>query len=273
MYYIIQENLFREYHFNTLTSFLTRYGLEYEIVPYRPFTDDIPVKTDRKDVWFFGSINAGKVFRKRQWNPGIIFNENFDFDVYLEKYGDWLINKDAQIQEVDQIEDWLGGELFIRPTHDTKTFESNIYTRNQWGQYIEEIQENGVIKDVREETKMLYASVKRPIQQEIRCWVVDGKMVTCSQYRIGNRVNMLNLDNAGDIPLFVRDMCKIYQPARAFCLDICLYNDEYRIMELGCINHCGFYDADMSKLIQSLEKTFGDGSSTGILTANDARTS
>jgi hypothetical protein len=255
-----------------LTSFLTRYGLEYEIVPYRPFTDDIPVKTERKDVWFFGSINAGKVFRKRQWNPGIIFNENFDFDVYLKHYGDWLLNKDAKIQEFDHIRDWRAEEYFIRPTHDTKSFESNMYTEEQWNQYVHEVKESGTLGQMRAETKVLYASVKRPIQQEIRCWVLDGKMVTCSQYRIGNRVNMLNLDNAGDIPLFIRDMCKIYTPARAFCMDICLYEDEYRIVELGCINHCGFYDADMSKLIQSLENTFGHGLSTGIPTTDPART-
>lgn len=267
MYYVIQENLFREYNFNNLTTFLTRYSLEYEIIAYRPFTEDIKVKKNVENTWFFGSINAGKVVKGKNWNPGVVFNENFDFDVYLKHYGKWLLNWDAKIQPVDYIPNWETGEYFIRPTHDTKSFPSDFYTPKQWNDYVEECTENGTMEDLRKETKVLYSSIKRPIQQEVRCWVVDGKMVTCSQYRIGNVVNMLNLDNSGDIPLFIRDMCKIYQPAKAFCMDICLYEDKYKIVELGCINHCGFYDADMSKLIQSLEKTFGYGSSTGVFTA------
>lgn len=51
MYYIIQENLFKERHFNTLIDYLKRYGLEYEIIPYRPFTEELIFKTDRKDVY------------------------------------------------------------------------------------------------------------------------------------------------------------------------------------------------------------------------------
>ena len=261
MFYVIQENLFREHHFTTLTNHLYRHGLEYEIVKYIPFVQKLPVLTTRKDVWFFGSINGGKVSEPYGWNPGIIFNENFNFDVYLKQYGDYLLNSDAKIQEVDYVPNWLEGEKFIRPTHDTKSFESNLYTSGQWNKYIEELQEVGgsfTMMKLREETKMLYASPKPDIQQEIRCWVVDGKVVTTSQYRIGRRISMQNMDNNEEVYIFCKDMLKIYQPAKAFVIDICLYNNDWRIMELGCINHCGFYDADMSKLIQSLENTFGN---------------
>lgn len=55
---------------------------------------------------------------------------------------------------------------------------------------------------------------------------------------------------------YARDMARIYCPAKAFVLDICLYQDEYKIVEINCINCSGFYDADMSKLIQALENTF-----------------
>lgn len=259
MYYVIQENLFREYHFNTLIDHLKRYKLDYEIVRYIPFSGDILIKTDRKDIWFFGSVNAGRAAERfnPDWYPGRIHNENFTFEVYLEKYGKHLLNSDGMIQEVDIVPTWFGGEYFVRPTHDTKTFESNIYNSKQWDEYIMEIKGNSTIDIVRKDTKMFYASPKHGIQQEVRCWIVDGKLITASQYRIGKRFNLLNIDNDGDINVFVKDMLKIYQPAKAFVMDVCLYEDEYYILELGCINHCGFYDANMSKLIQALEKTFG----------------
>lgn len=259
MYYVIQENLFREHHFSTLINHLGRNGLEYELVPYRPFLDP-PVKTDRKDVWIFGSINMGFKLQNKDWNPGVIYDANkFNFDMYLKHYGDNLLNSDGETQEFGYIDNWRNVEMFVRPTHDTKTFDSNIYTEDQWNDYVTETRVNQTFEEVRKQTKVFYCSPKSPIQEEIRCWVVDGEMVTCSRYRIGKRVNMLNMDGSDDARIFVKDMCKIYQPARAFVMDICLYQDEYKIVELGCINHCGFYDANMSKLIQSLENTFGNG--------------
>jgi len=83
--------------------------------------------------------------------------------------------------------------------------------------------------------------------------MIDGEPVTISQYKIGSRGNYLNMDHNDEAIIFAKKTAKIYQPDRAYCLDICLYNDEYYIVELGCINHCGFYDANMGKLIDSLE--------------------
>lgn len=257
MYYVIQENLFREYHFNSLIDYLKRYGLEYEIVKYKPFVHEVEVKTERKDVWFFGSINTGMALKHKDWKPGIIYNKNFDFDIYLKKYGENLLNSDGVVEDFGNIIDWELEEYFIRPTRDTKTFESNLYTEKQWDEYIYETIRTGTVNDIVEQTKILYASPKPIIQQEIRCWIIDGEPITMSQYRIGKRFNLLNMDHNEEAYIFAKDMAKIYSPARAFVLDICLYNDEYKIVELGCIHHCGFYDANMSKLIQALEKTFG----------------
>jgi len=103
---------------------------------------------------------------------------------------------------------------------------------------------------------VLVAPLKSNIQQEIRCWIVDGKPVTISQYKIGSRVVYQNHDNNEEAWIFAKDMCKIYCPAKAFVLDICLYQDEYKVVEINCINCSGFYDGDMSKLIQALENTF-----------------
>ncbi len=260
MYYVIQENLFKEYNYSNLVQYLRRHDLKYENIAWRPFVEEIDVKTERQDVWFFGSVSTGMRLRYKRWNPGIIYDENkFNFEMYLTGYGSNLLNWDGRIQDFDYISNWDREEYFIRPTHDTKTFESNLYTRGQWNTYIKETIDNKTMGDVRRETKVFYCTPKPDIQQEIRCWVIDGKVVTCSQYRIGKRIAMLNMDNNEEVFIFVKDMCKLYQPARAFVMDVCLYKDEYKIVELGCIHHCGFYDADMSKLIQSLENTFGHG--------------
>lgn len=256
MYYVIQENLFKEYHFNTLIDHLKRYKLEYELISYRPFISEVSVKTDRKDVWFFGSVNAAMKLSHKDWNPGIMYNDKHDFDVYLEKYGDYLVNWDARIKDFGHL---FSSEFpyFIRPTRDTKIFESKVYNYEEWNDYIDETVQTGTFKEISEQTKFLYCKPKE-LQQEIRCWIIDGEPVTMSQYKIGRRVNFLNMDNNQEAYIFAKQMAKIFSPSRAFVLDICLHNDDYKIVEINCINMSGFYDGNMSKLIQSLENTFNE---------------
>lgn len=260
MYYVIQENLFQEYNYKNLIVYLDKHNLSYETVRYRPFTNELNVKTDRKDVFLFGSINAGKVAEAYGWNPGHLINDNFDFEMYMEKYKDNMLNSDADIMS---IEDWevessnvAANEFFARPTKDTKSFSGQTFTLGQWKHWLKELTDSNIKQGLSEETKVLFAPIKSPIQQEIRCWIVKGKPVTISQYKIGNRANFLNMDNNEEAVLFATQMAKLYSPAQAFCLDICLYEDEYKIVELGCINHCGFYDANMGKIIQALEELY-----------------
>lgn len=255
MYYVIQENLFREYGFKALIGHLEKLKamqhfpypdtVGYEIVKYIPFSEQLEVKTERKDVFFFGSSNAGMAAKKKyNWTPGHFINENFTMEKYLPAFGEHMLNSDGKIIDFDE---WVGfPKFFVRPVGDGKEFTGQVFNLYQWQSYIAD---NESLKGV----KIMWASPKTT-QQEIRCWMIDGEPVTISQYKIGSRGNYLNMDHNDEAIIFARKMAKIYQPARAYCLDICLYNDEYYIVELGCINHCGFYDANMGKLIDGLEK-------------------
>lgn len=257
MYYIIQENLFKEYHYKTLVEYLNRYRLEHETIPFRPFTDELVFKTDRKDVFFFGSVNGAAVARKYNWVPGTLYNDSHDFEAYGPKYSKFMLNDDGiVISAGDEVPDSIPYAFFARPTKDTKSFSGQCFTKDSWKEYVSELKATSTLGQLTTETKILVAPLKSNIQQEIRCWIVDGKPVTISQYKIGNRVLYQNHDNNEEAMYFARDMCKLFCPAKAFVLDICLYQDEYKVVEINCINCSGFYDGDMSKLIQALEKAF-----------------
>ena len=257
MYYVIQENLFREYGFKALLAHLN--GLmfqqgdqcktvDWEVVKYIPFSEQLEVKTDRKDVFFFGSSNAGMVAKKKyDWNPGHFINENFTMEKYLPAFKEHMLNCDGYFHSIDRpLEE--RGEYFIRPLGDGKEFTGQIFTSSEWQDYVKGN------TDLQEKCPEVLVASPKITQQEIRCWMIDGEPVTISQYKIGSRGNYLNMDHNDEAIIFARKMAKIFQPARAYCLDICLYNDEYYIVELGCINHCGFYDANMGKLIDGLER-------------------
>lgn len=255
MYYIIQENLFREHHFNTLIEYLKKYNLEYEIIKFRPFTEDLEFKTTRKDVFCFGSVNLAAIAKKYDWNPGSLYNENHDFTVYGPKYGINMLNSDGLVMNVGDTLPDKYKMFFARPTKDTKSFSGQVFTRSAWEDWVKDLDNSSLKQRLTAETQVLIAPLKT-IQQEIRCWIVNGKPVTISQYKIGSRVNMLNMDNNQEAVIFATDMAKLYNPARAYVMDICLFEDEYKIVEINCINCSGFYDLNMSKLLQALEQTF-----------------
>src|ERR1035441_4280949 len=70
MYYIVQENVFREENYENLIISLDRLELDYEIVKLIPFVDDFEFNTDRKDVFPFGAVKMSRISKKYGWYPG-----------------------------------------------------------------------------------------------------------------------------------------------------------------------------------------------------------
>jgi len=257
MFYLVQENTFKEKNYYNLIHHLERLDLEYEVCSFRPFIDEIDFKTERKDIWCFGAYSMIKVAEKYDFYPGCMINSNHDFEVYGKYYKDNLLNFDAKIIEFgDSVPDGEEWDLFFaRPTKDTKMFTAKVYDRDEWTKYIKTSFANETIQEIREMSKVVISSPKN-IQQEIRCWIVGGNVVTISQYKLGSRVTYQNLDHDEEAWNFAQEMADIYQPAKAFVMDICRTEDGIKIVEINCINAAGFYDMNFQKLLMALEEEF-----------------
>lgn len=253
MYYVIQENTFREENYNVLVETLDRYNLPYEIVKVRPFLEDFEFVTDRKDIFCFGSVKMSRLAKKYNWYPGSLLNENHDYRVYSKFYKENLLNYDSVIQRFgDSVEQEI---FFARPCEDTKTFTGRVFTKEQWNDFKFDFFKSGQESSLNENTEIQISSVKQ-VTKEFRFWIVDGKVVTGSLYRNGYWVNYSNIVDEGALE-FCKSMVQIYQLADAFVMDICeVLIDEipkYKIIECGCINSAGFYKANMPKLIEAIE--------------------
>ena len=253
MYYVIQENTFREENYNVLVETLDRYELPYEIVKVRPFIEDFEYKTDRKDVFCFGSVKMSRLAKKYGWYPGSLLNKNHDYRVYSKYYKENLLNYDSKIQKFgDEVNEEL---FFARPCEDNKTFTGKVFNKESWNEFKDNFFKSGQISSLTNDTEIQISSVKQ-LTKEFRFWIVDGKVVTGSLYRNGYWINRSEIVDDGALE-FCQKMVDIYQLAEAFVMDICevLFDDkyEYKIIECGCINSAGFYKANMPKLIESIE--------------------
>ena len=254
MYYIVQENVFKEENYDNLILALDRFQLPYEIVDLLPFVDDFHFETDRKDVFPFGAVKMSRLSRKYGWYPGSQLNENHDYLVYSKYYKENLLNYDSDIINFGDTDFFHKQLFFARPVLDSKIFTGRIFDMGQWEEFRDNQLTNGHSTLLNENTKIQISSVKK-LQNEIRFWIVKGKIVTASQYRLGNRYCLDELveQSAYD---FVNKMVKIFELNETFVMDVCLVNNEYKIVECGCTNSAGLYKSDVQKLIMSLEDAF-----------------
>lgn len=276
MHYVIQENVFREQHYDMLEKSIKRLGLDYTTVRIFPFVDKIVelkhIDPDRnyvvdelpdydpedKNVFVFGAIKLARVAAKLGWSPGSMMNSNHDFLVYKEHYGDNLLNYDSEIRKLVEELKWTPGEVkFIRPTKDTKAFTGALFSETEWKDSVEHNLHNYRTEQFNEETEIQVSSPKN-IYKEIRFWVVGGKIVTGSSYRIGNEViyDEYFEEEAKD---FAQSMVDKFQLAEAFVIDVCLTDKGWKVVECGCINCAGFYKSDLQKTIIALENHFDNG--------------
>ena len=273
MHYIIQENVFREQHYDMLEKSITKLGLNHTTVRVFPFVDkivrleDIPdgpfnvddlpdFNPDTNNVFCFGAIKLARVASQRGWKPGSMMNQNHDFEIYKEHYRENLLNWDSKIQRFSDPVDWLPGETkFFRPTQDTKTFTGKVFAEVEWEDFIYEQLNNGHITTLNKDTQIQVSSVKK-IFKEIRFWVVNGKIITGSQYRLGNQT-LYNELYEPEAEEFAQSMVDKFQLAEAFVIDVCLTDSGWKVVECGCINCAGFYKSDLQKMIMALEDYFG----------------
>src|ERR1700744_6354974 len=99
MHYIVQTDVFRESHYELMIAWLERSESSYEIVTVNPFEEDFEFKTDRKDVWCFGSTKMARIGAKYGWYPGSLYNENHDVEVYGNHYGKHMLSHDGIIMK------------------------------------------------------------------------------------------------------------------------------------------------------------------------------
>lgn len=242
-----------------LIEALSRMDIEYIMVDYVPFDDEnvygLPDDFDRTDVIAYGGqglINYGK---NHGWS-GVFQNDNFAVTAWMAHYGDELLNYDSVVTTIEKANP-KADRLFVRPVHDTKSFSGqlmdweNFYT---WKNSILAIPDD-VFSTITGNTEITIATVKQIIA-EYRLFVVDGKVVTGSEYKRGNTVAYYE-----HVPEYVLEYAKkvisMWEPDLAYCLDIAeVYSDNgsyCKVLEINCINGCGLYASDVYKYANALQ--------------------
>jgi hypothetical protein len=251
--WLLQKNIWKEEKYNQLLELLDRYEIEYKVLNIIPFSDELEEKIDFSKVeMIFGSIKMTDLCRKH--GLPVFYGENFDYKVWGRIFKNTCLNWDSKICRIRDLKLPIDKDVFVRPVLDDKSFSGTVLRA---GDTFDNIQ-FGTSKE-RGDIVIQVAPVKK-IYSESRYFVVGGNIITGSFYRSRGRIEYQNLDVQKIISnsewQFASKMIKKWEPADMFVIDIADTPDGYKIIEFGCIHNCGFYDINLSKLIQAIQEYY-----------------
>lgn len=259
--WVIQNNLIAENDLNELQIACEMIGAEFEEVLIIPFSSELPEFTYNHNNVYYGSTTfMNNLYHQFNGPKGLFYNDyNFRMSHYFTEWGGHMLNYDSEIISVEDFINepttwWLldDKKIFVRPDGDGKEFDGQV----------------GVYEDIK---GMLERTIKYDgplnygtsivvgeafnIHKEWRLYIVGGEIITASRYRANFKLSKSNLDIPEEMLTFAKERIDEYKPHDNFAMDICSVQDgTYYIIECGCLNSVGFYDADIGKIVEAVTK-------------------
>jgi hypothetical protein len=232
---------------NKIKSACEKFDLLFEGVKVVPFSNDIyEVDLSVPAIFYGGTGWINKIYEK--YKPlGIFFNPESVFTYWIEKYKENALNygaKQTTLEELSQENRPDNEPLFVRPVKDLKEFNGGVmYFRDirDWANKIYCVAENyGKIPIV--------AGEPYRISREWRLFILEGKVITGSQYRLYSILNV-KPEVPQEVVDFAEEQAKVFSPTPAFVMDIGESNKNLYVIEIGCLNSAGFYASNIDKIV------------------------
>jgi len=267
MHWVLQGNLRPDSGLRFLDDALERWGITYSKHDVVPFVGTIiPDITPKGNVIVIGSYSMRHVAEAKGWVPGCFDVGHIRHEDFVHNWGLRMLNAECIVRSLGEVPQWLEmhsplhapQSFFMRPEVDSKSFPAKVYTRESFMRWFEHIvlmlntAKRGEYMTVDCDTRAILAPV-RNIDQEVRCWIVDGRLVTASVYKRGDTVHYDPVVDQSILEYAREVAAHEWQPQRAYVLDLCVCEDQIRIVEVNTLNSAGFYAADMQKLVEALE--------------------
>lgn len=272
MFWLVQNNLKRDDGIENVIQYLKDSNKQFKLVKAIPFTDivingdlsysDVSDKEDYssyltipdvKNIVTIGFYSLARSAIKRGWTPGAFINDNYEFSKWKEGWGtENLLNGnaiEAKIKDIVIPKEMT--KVFARPSEDTKYFAGQVFERDNFCFWLEEVKKISDPETLSPNTSIIVSNVV-DIDCEFRLFVIDGKIITGSLYKTKNQVIYSPYIDKEALD-YAKEMLKIWQPDRAFVLDIALTPKGPKIIEINNINSSGFYASDIPKIIESVD--------------------
>lgn len=210
---------------------------------------------DNRPYVCYGPIKFIKQCHKHNFTPGGFgFKDNISLEHYMSNVPlDWFLNGDGLILTWGMFRKQLDKftNSFIRPVSPYKTFTG--FSIDTLDELIFEVNSIEQLNNIQPEER-IFIALKKEILGEFRFVIVDGEVVTGSEYR---------WDDVLDIRSDVDKDCEFlaqmvgrhpWQPDVAYVVDIAKTNSGPRIIEYNSFASSGLYACDTDKIVKAVNK-------------------
>jgi len=256
MHWIIQKKMGKDPKVDKLIHNLNKLDVPVNFCNVLPFSEDgieFVDYTPNPSIPYFtyGSYTLASI-AKKYYSPASFISEDLASNQLFKNYKNEMFNSDMKFSTIGETK-LPEGDSFIRPVSDSKSFTGQVISKNEFDEWKGNLLSMGTsgYATIDLNTEITYAKVK-PIHQEIRCFIVDKKVVTCSVYKQGG-VLFLSENVDQHIIDYVNRIVKEWSPDVAFCLDVAVTNGVPKILEANCINASGLYAIDTQKFVMAIE--------------------
>jgi hypothetical protein len=252
MHWVVQENLINPRTRDHLVQLLRERATPYTLVKLVPIFNllDGDVASPPGPLFVYGSTGLGTVAKERGWAPGY-FDENLDYELMLEQYGDLALNAGAVCATLADMPHRFD-EFFVRPTLDNKSFAGTVMTWSQFEEFRRGVARVTEDRDVTLRlTDRIIAAPLTQIAAEYRFFVIAGQVVTGCRYKVGDRV-VSAAHAPPEVLDFVQGCVGRWAPNAAFAIDVAVAPNSLKVIELNSANSAGFYACDVGAIIDAV---------------------
>lgn len=211
-------------------------------IPY----DDIP-------TLFYGPVNFVSRMEKLGYKPGVFGTpdsysyenlcKNIPHNLIFNSPEDSFVGNSQEI--IDKLKETKDNQLFFKPFNDDKSVIGSVKDVKDIINFCSLVIQNK-IPNVDTKTKFI-VSTPYGIEKEYRLFVIDGKIVTGSEYKPNlSRQIPQNVVEFGD------SIIKYWNPFPFFVLDIAISNNNCYVMEIQNFHSAGYYQSDIKKIINNI---------------------
>lgn len=268
--WIIDKDMFSEYE-DRLVAAIKNSGNEvifYYDLKHDKIEDFLKTKfnSDEDILIFHGSLQHGRGVLRTSYYPGIYLTlENYECYKYYGYFGYLLLNYDYLmmglndvLRQKDFIFDTFGTDkIFIRPSNGYKSFPGQILPKENFEFELDVLKKSYGGLDL---DQIVLVSPIQEIDEEYRFIVVDGKVVSGSLYMDKNNRKSWSayydrLCEDKKAFEFAEELVKLYQPDKAYTLDVCkLPSGEYKMLEINSFCCGSMYGNDYDKVVNAINE-------------------
>lgn len=257
MHWVLQDNLINSNTRDEMLRLLARRATpctRVRLVPIFNLLDgQAPVLEG--PVFAYGSTGLGLVAKAQGWVPGY-YADNLDYELMLQRYGALALNADAVCATLREMPRSLE-RFFVRPVLDNKAFAGTVMTWPEFEAFRDGVARVSEDRDVtlRLDDRIIAAPLAE-IAAEYRFFVIAGKVVTGSAYKLGDQVRS-STQVPAEVGAFAQACADTWRPNDAFTLDVAVTPAGPKVIELNSANSAGFYACDVGAIIDAVNERLG----------------